>query len=225
MVIKKNRFDIIEKYMKCSKPRFLEVGCGPGYGLQEGRRRDWEVYGQDVTDVFANTIKEKLGVEIYLGELEQANFQKNFFDVVYLDSVIEHVPHPASLLKEIKRIIKPNGLIYIITPHIDAFINEFRDFVFKVLKQSKSSRLSVFSPPYHICGFSKDSFKIMCQKNRFSIKYFKIYSGKNEWRKNIKKNWNIIIRHVLYYPVYLLGEIFGKGITIEAVISTNNLEN
>jgi len=223
--IPKRRLDIIQEYLKPIKPRFLEVGCGPGYGMREAKRRNWQIYGQDVTDVFAKKIKEKLGVEIYVGELEQANFKEKFFDGVYLDSVIEHVPEPAKLLKKIKRIVKPDGLIYIITPNVDALINRFRDLIFKILRMNKTSRLSPFESPYHIGGFTEYSFKLMCRKNGFEVRYFRIYSGKNEWRKQAKKSWGIKIRHLLYYPVYLFGEIIGRGITIEALISSNSLGN
>lgn len=65
----------------------------------------------------------------------------------------------------------------------------------------------------------------MCQKIGFEIRYFKIYSGKHEWRKHTNKSWNITIRHLFYYPVYLFGEIIGKGITIEALISPRNLKD
>jgi len=223
--IPKNRFDIIQKYLKSVKPRFLEVGCGPGYGMREAKRRNWQIYGQDVTGVFAKKIKNRLGVGIYVGELEEANFPENFFDVIYLDSVIEHVPLPVKMLKEIRRILKLDGLIYIITPNVDALINRFRDLIFKILGMNKTSRLSPFESPYHIGGFTEHSFKLMSRKNGFEVRYFKIYSGKNEWRKYTNRDWNIKIRHLFYCPVYLFGEIIGRGITIEALISPKNLGN
>jgi SAM-dependent methyltransferase len=224
-LIPKVRFDVIQRHLKSLKPRFLEIGCGPGYGLEEAKRRNWQIYGQDVTDVFAKKIKEKLGVEIYVGELEQANFKEKFFDVVYLDSVIEHVSEPAKFLKEIRRIVKPDGLIYIVTPNVDALINRFRDLIFKILRMNKTSRLSPFESPYHIGGFTEYSFKLMCRKNGFGVRYLKICSGKNEWRKYAKQGWQIKARHLLYYPVYLFGEIIGRGITIEALISPKSLGN
>jgi len=224
-IIPKSRFDVIEKYLNSLKPRFLEVGCGPGCGLREAKRRNWQIYGQDVTDVFAKEIKDELDIEIYVGELREANFQENFFDVVYLDSVIEHVPLPTKMLKEIRDILKPNGLIYIVTPNVDALINRFRDLVFKVTRRNRTSKLCPFTPPYHLGGFTEQTFKKMCQKNGFQIRYFKIYAGKNEWRKQTKKSWDIRIRHLVYFPVYLFGEIIGSGITIEAVISPRNPKN
>lgn len=172
-----------------------------------------------MTDVFVKEIKDELGIEIYVGELEEANFQENFFDIVYLDSVIEHVSLPVKMVKEIRRILKPEGLVYIITPNADALINIFRDLIFKILGRNRTSRLSPFTPPYHIGGFTERSFKLMCEKNGFKVRYFKIYSGRNEWRKYANRGWNTRMKHLFYYPVYLLGEIIGKGITIEALVS------
>lgn len=131
----KMRFSVIEKYIKSPRPRFLEVGCGSGYGLQEAKRRNWQIYGQDITDVFAKRIKNGLNIEIHIGKLEQADFSSNFFDVVYLDSVIEHVPQPVVMLNEIKRILKPNGVAYIVTPNADALINRTRNLIFKIFKK------------------------------------------------------------------------------------------
>ncbi len=221
--IPRRRFDFIERYKAVDSPVFLEVGCGKGCGMTEAARRGWRVYGQDVTDVFATEIKDKLGVEIYVGELKNAGFQNGYFDIVYLDSVIEHVPQPAAMLTEIKSILKPNGLVYIVTPNASALIHKFRNVLCKLLKRKNISCLSPFEPPYHITGFTKRSFKIMCEKNGFEIKYLKICSGKNEWRKFGKKNWRLRLIHLFYFPIYLIGEVLGRGITIEAAISSDNI--
>jgi len=219
----RKRFQMISKHVSGPKPRFLEVGCGPGLGIQEAFRRKWQVYGQDVTDVFAQTLREKYNAEIYIGELDQAGYDDNFFDVVYLDSVIEHVPDPEKMLKEIERILKPGGSIYIITPNADALINGFRDLLLKILGRKKTTRISGLEQPYHITGFTRSSFKTMCDNNGRKIKRFQIYSGWNEWRKHTDRGLNVLLRYLLlYFPVHLTGEIIGKGITIEALISKSN---
>ena len=212
------RLELIARHTTAEVPLFLEVGCGKGYGLIEAAKKGWQVYGQDITNASAEEIRTKTGLDIFVGELKKAGFREEFFDVIYLDSVIEHLPQPANMLQDLKQILKPGGLIYIVTPNADAAINRFRDLIFKLLNRKKSSKLLPLEPPYHVNGFSKRSIKAVCCQTGFEIRYLTVCSGANEWRKFKNKSARLRLIHLLYYPVYLIGELFGAGITIEALI-------
>lgn len=75
------RLDVVEQYVPFKISRFLEVGCGLGYGLKEAMKRGWDVYGQDVSTFFAAEVKEKLGIVVFPGQLEEANYSERFLTV------------------------------------------------------------------------------------------------------------------------------------------------
>ena len=58
-------------------------------------------------------IKEPLCMNFY-----ENQFPDNMFDVVFANSVIEHIEHPELFLSEVKRILKPDGYFFCRTPNI-----------------------------------------------------------------------------------------------------------
>jgi SAM-dependent methyltransferase len=111
---------------KREKGRILDVGCSTGLFLHtmESKYR-WESYGVEINKFAANVAKKQHQLNVYLGNLEQASFPSGFFDAVTLWDVLEHLPDPTSTLQEVKRIIKPNGVLVIRVPNYDSWEAEF----------------------------------------------------------------------------------------------------
>lgn len=72
----------------------------------------WEAYGVEM-DTEASERARLKGLSIFTGGLFEANFADNFFDVIRMSFVLEHLPNPKQTLIEIKRILRPHGRIYI----------------------------------------------------------------------------------------------------------------
>ena len=51
------------------------------------------------------------------GRLEAAEFADRWFDVVHSSQVFEHLPRPVDELKEIRRVLRPGGILYINVPN------------------------------------------------------------------------------------------------------------
>ena len=58
-----------------------------------------------------------LGLNVTLGMLKDAHFENSFFDVIRLSNVVEHLANPKETFREIHRILKPNGIIYLTVPN------------------------------------------------------------------------------------------------------------
>ena len=119
----KKRLKIIEKYK--NPGRILDVGCGLGNFLPIARKRGWEVYGIEISSWAAQFIKEKLGFEVFNGQLYEADFPSRFFDVVVMWHSLEHISEPAKVLQEARRILKDEGLLVIAVPNVDYFVYKF----------------------------------------------------------------------------------------------------
>lgn len=97
--------------------RLLDVGCGNGLFLEAASARGWEVAGVELSAAAAAAARERVGPRVTLGTLEEAEFQENTFDVVTLWEVIEHVSHPVRLLSEVRRVLRPGGMVLLSTPN------------------------------------------------------------------------------------------------------------
>jgi SAM-dependent methyltransferase len=101
--------------------RLLDVGCATGIFLQGIRNSgNWEPYGVEINQHVAHIAQEH-GLDVRLGTLEQAGFADEFFDVVTLWDVLEHLHDPAGSLSEIYRILKPDGLLVIRVPNASSW--------------------------------------------------------------------------------------------------------
>ena len=99
----------------------VELGCGSGYGTKliaiSGAKK---VYGIDI-DESAIKYAEKFyfhnKITFIKASAMHTNLPNNIADIVISFETIEHVTNPSKMITEIKRILKPGGLLIISTPN------------------------------------------------------------------------------------------------------------
>jgi SAM-dependent methyltransferase len=101
--------------------RVLDIGCGSGGYLAFLAEMGWHCAGVETgakSRAYAQTV---LGLDVREGPLEACGFPDAAFDVVTLWHVIEHLPDPRATLREIGRILKPEGLLLLRTPNVESW--------------------------------------------------------------------------------------------------------
>ncbi len=103
------------------KATFLDVGCGAGYSLMKAYTElECEVQGIDPEPGAhgVGRFTEGLWKErpIIQGFAEALPFPDASFEVVYSSHVLEHVENEAIALQEMKRVLKPGGVLIIGMP-------------------------------------------------------------------------------------------------------------
>jgi SAM-dependent methyltransferase len=111
----RDRLDRIDALMP-RRGRLLEVGPGFGRFLVEARQRGWEVQGVEVSHWAGEQLRQQFGLPIVTGTPEEAAFPAASFDVAYMNHVLEHLPDPIGTLSELRRILKPDGLLVVEVP-------------------------------------------------------------------------------------------------------------
>jgi len=195
-----DRFEQMSDYSKEFNLNFLDIGCGEGLALIEARKRKWNVFGNDISD---NRVNEARSNEISFkrGDLLSANYPENFFDFVHMDSVLEHLIIPNEYLKELNRIMKINGILYIGVPNENSLFDNFRQIIFKFIGKSQySAKLKPFAPPFHVSGFTKKSLGIISSQTNFSIIKLKNFATHFEYKKYSPKTKSFWI-HLLLLPI------------------------
>ncbi len=164
---------LVLKKFKKRGGRLLDIGCSAGFLLDEAKKDDWEVFGVELSKWAVDFSKNKLGLNnIFQGSLKKANFAANYFDAVVLQDTIEHLPDPKETLIEIRRIMKPSGILCINTPNIDSIAS-------RILKAKwwgvKQHHLIYFTPKtlfkmLEVTGFK--SMKLRSRARTFRVKYW-----------------------------------------------------
>lgn len=94
----------------------LDVGCGVGQFMGTLKALGWTVVGVD-TDARVVETARTAGLDARCGQLKAFGFPDESFDVITLRHVIEHVSDPSALLSEVKRLLKPGGMMLMATPN------------------------------------------------------------------------------------------------------------
>jgi ubiquinone/menaquinone biosynthesis C-methylase UbiE len=99
----------------------LDVGCGDAGALIAFAEKGAKCAGIECFDTSLERGKLRAadhGVEVDLkkGVAESIPFPDASFDLVMLDNVLEHVTDRPGTLREVRRVLKPGGLLYMVTP-------------------------------------------------------------------------------------------------------------
>ncbi|HEY3388842.1 MAG TPA: class I SAM-dependent methyltransferase [Prolixibacteraceae bacterium] len=119
----------IQEYTVINDKKILDLGCGTCAAAITFAKRNAYAVGLDYcTDVddkgrlklmagIANANKENCQIHVTIGDGLMLPFKDKSFDIIICSDVIEHVPRPVVLIKEISRVLKPNGILYLSCPN------------------------------------------------------------------------------------------------------------
>ncbi|MBI4384819.1 MAG: class I SAM-dependent methyltransferase [Nitrospinae bacterium] len=98
--------------------KILEVGCAMGSFLRLAQKAGYEATGIDLSAQACSAARLAVGdARIINGYLEDVPFEANSFDVIFLSDLLEHVVRPAPFMQKVVDLLRPGGIIYIVTPN------------------------------------------------------------------------------------------------------------
>jgi 2-polyprenyl-3-methyl-5-hydroxy-6-metoxy-1,4-benzoquinol methylase len=116
----------IRRYGDGKNGRLLEIGGGDGDFLVSAEAAGWDVTGIEYSPAACEKARSRLkNGSVRCGELQAMNLPAGQFDLCVISDVIEHVRSPSDFLKEIHRVLKPGGTLFIATPSIDSWSARF----------------------------------------------------------------------------------------------------
>lgn len=138
--------------------RFLEIGCSTGSFLSHVRSAGWQEFGVEPVESSALHGIEQLGLNIHIGTLDTAVLDAGSFDVAYSNAVIEHLEHPADVIDEAFKVLRPGGLFFADTVNLESYTWQFL-----------GPRWKLFDPRMHLSLFSPSTLRAYCEKSGFEV--------------------------------------------------------
>lgn len=173
------RMKKIKKFKKTG--RILDVGCGPGYFLAVAKKNGWKTQGVEVSKIAAGYAKKKFGINVFAGELLDAGYPNEYFDVVTLWHVLAHLPNPSETLTEANRVLKKDGLLVLTVPNITGFqAKVFKEYWFHL------------DVPRHLYFFGSGVLRQMLRKSGFRAQKMSHFSSELDAQGLIYSMLNVL---------------------------------
>ncbi len=147
---KRLEIDYYIRHLPAPKPGhdcLLDAGCGSGYFVWRARTLGYQAEGLEV-DPKACAQARSHGLTVHQGSFPDSGLQSASFDEITLNHVLEHLHDPVGALREVYRLLRPGGRLWIVVPNLEGASNPI---------WKENSRL--LEPPRHLVMFDVNSLK------------------------------------------------------------------
>jgi len=112
------------RYLPLPSPegRLLDIGAATGHFVEQAREYGWDAQGIELSEWAAEYARTTLGQPVSCTSLADANYPDEYFEVVTLWEVIEHLPNVGATLAEVRRIVRPGGHLALSTPDAGSLV-------------------------------------------------------------------------------------------------------
>lgn len=158
--VRETQFRFLYEIILREKKRgtILDIGAGTGVFLTKFQEIGWEVYGVELAQEAVSAAKKEYGLTFKSGDFLDFQFSKNYFDVVTLNNVLEHLYKPRKTLVGIHSILKDDGILLITVPNIESL-------GFKLF----GGNWYPLQPPRHLYHFSPKTLADILDRLGFAV--------------------------------------------------------
>ncbi len=158
--VRKQQVKGISRFVELSsKSRVLDAGSGMGTFLEEIRNiHGSSVFGMDVSFDACLYSKANSRYPVIQGNLTEAPFSTESFDLITMWHVLEHTHRPAAIIKNTASLLRPDGVLILEVPNYDN----------PVVRKLEDRWIGLFTP-MHLYNFTRSSLTGMLENAGFLI--------------------------------------------------------
>ena len=149
----RDKIKLIEQFQP-KKGKILDIGAGTGDFLIMAQKNGWKITGLEPSEK-AKGIAMAKGVSF---AEDLADMPDHSTDVITMWHVLEHVPDVKAQITELKRILKPDGVIIIAVPNFKSYD-----------AQHYGKFWAAYDVPRHLWHFSKTAIKMLFGKEDLEL--------------------------------------------------------
>jgi 2-polyprenyl-3-methyl-5-hydroxy-6-metoxy-1,4-benzoquinol methylase len=201
------------KFLRNKAGNLLDIGAGLGYFVQFALKYPgWNAMGYEISAPAVEHARNVLGLkeQIFAGAVEESGFPAEYFDLITLWDVIEHIQNPDILLAYILGILKPGGFLFLATPNAPIQIAKARVKARVVGMREGTQYLDAKD---HVNLYTPKSLQLVLQRIGFErvafthIRPIQSVSGsRNPVLRAVKNTW--------YLAAKVVGAISGDAINL-----------
>lgn len=167
------------KELTGGKGDLLDIGAGRGELLRAASEAGWSAVGIEPSASFAEYAAKYSGATVRSETLEQCNFPDASFDVVILSAVLEHLYNPDEVIREIARILRPGGALYLDVPNERGLYFLVGNVYQRLRGRDWTVNLAPTFEPFHVFGFNANALRKLVTKHGFTVKDWRVYGGRS----------------------------------------------
>lgn len=213
----------ISFYARKGTGRLLDIGCNEGRGLTIYAQNGFTVEGLELNDVAATVARGK-GFAVHSATLDQ--FAPDApFDVAVLSNVLEHSLNPQQMLRDVRRILKPGGQVWISCPNYQS-----------CLRSLFGKYWINWHVPFHIVHFSSETLERTLTQTGFtktqtrqitpslwvaSSVIARMFARKGKPNRQLRNPFLVLVlmlfARLVFFPFLILGNGLQRGDCLIAV--------
>ena len=135
-----------------------DVGCERGELLHLLKAGGCRVMGTQMSSRAAAFAQQRFGIPVFVGELADAPFADDRFDVVLMLNVLEHLPDPEQYIEQVAHMLAPGGRFWVEVPNVAS----------PTARLTKKHWLH-HDPPHHLWGFTIAGLTALLERHGFDV--------------------------------------------------------
>lgn len=181
-------------------PRLLDIGCGTGGLMERAQALGFRVEGVEICQPLAELTRARLGCKVHDRFLTELELPEASYDVITMYDLVEHLADPVGDLCAVHRLLKPGGVLFVLTPNDEALVRRISKALFHLSLGRFDRPMRKLYYPDHLSYFTAQSLTELFARTGFEV--LEGYT-KNQELGRLEISW---LEKALVRGVFVLGD-------------------